>query len=65
MRLAFRVTPGAFGSLEVRGSAREVLPIVAAGTRVVDLELPPGIYGATTPQILVSWGPAATVVPAP
>jgi len=65
VRLALRVMPGAVGALEVRGSAREVLPIATAGTRPVDLELPPGIYGAATPQIVVSWGPAAPAVAAP
>jgi hypothetical protein len=57
VRLAFRVTPGALGALEVRAAAREVLPIAAAGAKPVDLELPPGIYGAGTAQITVSWGP--------
>lgn len=58
VRLAFRVRPGAFGELEVRGAAREVLPINAAGTKPMDLELPPGIYDARTLQVTVSWGPA-------
>lgn len=58
VRLAFRVRPGAFGELEVRGAAREVLPISAVGTRPMDLELPPGIYDPRTPQLTVSWGPA-------
>ena len=59
VRLAIRVRPGAFGELEVRGTAREVLPISAAGTQPIDLELPAGIYNASTRQITVSWGPAA------
>jgi len=63
VRLAFRVRPGTFGALEVRGAAREVLPIDSAGVNPVDLELPPGIYTAGTPQITVSWGPAAAAVP--
>ena len=63
VRLALRVRPGSFGALEVRGAAREVLPIGSSGTSPVDLELPPGIYAAGTPQITVSWGPAE--VPAP
>ena len=63
VRLAFRVTPGAFGALEVRGAAREVLPIGAAGGKPVDLELPPGIYRADTPQISVSWGAAQAPPP--
>ncbi|HEV2287006.1 MAG TPA: hypothetical protein VGR80_13245 [Steroidobacteraceae bacterium] len=67
VRLAFRVIPGSFGALEVRGAAREVLPITGAGAKPIDLELPPGIYGAGTAQITVSWGPqivpAATAAP--
>ncbi|HET7198806.1 MAG TPA: hypothetical protein VFI86_09080 [Burkholderiales bacterium] len=63
VRLAFRVRPGAFGALEVRGAAREVLPIDSAGVKPVDLELPPGIYTAGTPQITVSWGAAEAAQP--
>jgi hypothetical protein len=62
VRLAFRVTPGSFGALEVHGAAREVLPITGTGVKPVDLELPPGIYAAGTAQITVSWGPG--IVPA-
>ena len=62
-RLALRVRPGAFDALEVRGAARDVLPISAAGTSPVDLELTPGIYGASTPQITVSWGAAEAAQP--
>ncbi len=63
VRLAFRVRPGMFGALEVRGAAREVLPIDSSGLSPVDLELPPGIYTAATPRITVSWGPAAAAEP--
>ncbi|HWW33516.1 MAG TPA: hypothetical protein VNY70_09115 [Steroidobacteraceae bacterium] len=63
VRLAFRVRPGAFGALEVRGAAREVLPINSAGTGPVDLELPPGIYTARTTELTVSWGPAVSAAP--
>jgi hypothetical protein len=63
VRLALRVRPGAFGVLEVRGAAREVLPMDATGVSPVDLELPPGIYTAGTREITVSWGPAEAVAP--
>jgi hypothetical protein len=63
VRLAFRVTPGAFGALDVRGAARSVLPIDPSGTGPVDLELTPDIYTASTPQITVSWGPAEAAQP--
>ena len=63
VRLAFRVTPGAFGALEVRGAAREVLPIAPSGTAPIDLELTPGVYDAGTPQITVSWGTVEAAAP--
>jgi len=57
VRLAFRVTPGGIGTLEVRGEQRVLLPINASGVQPIELELPPGVYTAKTPQITVSWGP--------
>jgi hypothetical protein len=60
VRLALRVTPGAVGMLEVRAAQRSALPITPAAGKPVDLELPPGVYTPTTPQLTVSWGPAAT-----
>lgn len=60
VRLAFRVTPGAFGVLEVQAAQRAVLPIHPEESAVVDLELAPGLYRADTAQITVSWGPAAS-----
>lgn len=62
-RLAFRVRPGAFGALEVRGAEREVLPINSAAASPVDLELPPGIYTAATTELSVSWGAAQSPAP--
>src|SRR5215471_13117572 len=41
VRLAVRVMPGSLGELDVRGAQRVVLPIVPAGGKPVDLELPP------------------------
>jgi hypothetical protein len=57
VRLAFRVTPGAIGVLEVRGEERMIIPVTEEGTKPVDLELTPDIYMATTVQITVRWGP--------
>ncbi|HYM42149.1 MAG TPA: hypothetical protein VET46_05200 [Steroidobacteraceae bacterium] len=59
VRLALRVRPGSFASLEVRAAQRLVLPIQAAGSQPVDLELTPGVYRPDTPQITVSWGPGS------
>jgi hypothetical protein len=59
VRIAFRVMPGQFGALEVRGDARLRLPIAAQGTQPIDLELSPDIYTLRTSQLTVTWGPAA------
>jgi hypothetical protein len=56
VRLAFRVTPGAIGALEVRAEQRLILPITAAG-KPTELELTPRMYTPRTPQMSVSWGP--------
>lgn len=63
LRLAFRVMPGSIGALEVHGAQRTILPITAAGSKPVDLELTPGIYTPATPQMTVAWGPSATALP--
>ena len=62
VRVAFRVTPGAFAVLTVQGDERVSLPISATGAAPIDLELPPGVIGAKTAQLEVSWGPAAVPV---
>jgi hypothetical protein len=63
VRLAFRVTPGAIGALEVRAAQRTSLPIAAAGGKAVDLELTPGVYTPETQAMTVSWGPAGAAAP--
>ena len=63
VRLAFRVTPGGIGTLEVRGEQRVLLPINASGVKPIELELPPGVYTAKTPEITVSWGPGGVASP--
>jgi len=57
VRVAFRVTPGSIGVLDVRAAERETLPITPGGGKPIDLELSPGIYTPTTPEMSVSWGP--------
>jgi len=57
VRLAFRVTPGAIGVLEVRGQERMIIPVAAGGAKPIDLELTPDMYTLTTAQITVRWGP--------
>jgi hypothetical protein len=56
VRIAFKVTPGAIGELEIRAAQRTVLPITPTGTKPVYLELSPGIYVPKTPKITASWG---------
>jgi hypothetical protein len=63
LRLAFRVTPGSIGALEVHGAQRTVLPITTAGGKPVDLELTPGIYTPATPEMTVAWGPTTAAMP--
>jgi hypothetical protein len=65
VRIAVRVTPGAFPVLEVRGDERLNLPISSSTGAPVDLEITPGLYTAKTAQIVVAWGAAATHAPAP
>jgi hypothetical protein len=57
VRLAFRVTPGSVGLLEVRGDQRMLIPVTREGTQAVDLELVPGVYTPSTQQITVMWEP--------
>jgi hypothetical protein len=64
VRLAFRVTPGAIGQLDVKGEERTVFPVAASGAAPVDLALAPSAYRPRTPAITLGWGPAP-VLPAP
>jgi hypothetical protein len=57
VRLAFRVTPGSIGVLEIRGEQRMIMPVAPEGGQPLDLELLPGVYRATTAQLTVHWGP--------
>ena len=63
VRLAFRVMPGQFGILEVRGDQRMLLPIASQGAKPLDLELVPGVYTAKTAQITVTWEAASPPAP--
>jgi len=56
VRLAFRVTPGSIGVLEVRGAQRMIIPVAQEGRQPLDLELVPGVYTATSAQITLRWG---------
>ena len=56
VRVALRVRPGAIDTLEVSGAQRLRLPITTAGAAPIDLELPPGVYTAKTPELTVRFG---------
>lgn len=58
VRIAFRVTPGAIGELEVHAAQRVVVPISSTSATHIDLELAPGVYTPQSPDMHVSWGPA-------
>ncbi|HEY0768180.1 MAG TPA: hypothetical protein VGD47_09520 [Steroidobacteraceae bacterium] len=62
-RLALRVTPGAFGLLEVRADQRLSLPITPAAGKPIDLELAPRMYTSKTRQMTVAWGPDSSPAP--
>jgi hypothetical protein len=55
VRLAFRVTPGTVGLLEVQADQRLLMPVTREGAKPVDLELVAGVYTPKTPQITVKW----------
>ncbi len=57
VRVAFRVTPGSIAVLEVRGEERILLPVATGNGAPIDLELPPDVYKATTPHLMVHWSP--------
>jgi hypothetical protein len=58
VRVAFRMSPGRFEALEVRGAQRLVLP-VAAGNGAVTAVLPPGSYDSSTTRLDLRWGAKA------
>lgn len=59
-RIAFRMAPLRFEELEVRGAQRLLLPVAAGSTDPMTAELPPGLYGAGTRELVVSWGKAGS-----
>lgn len=61
-RLAVRTYPGRFGTLEVRGAQRALLPLTTEGTGAVDLPIAREVYAPGTQELTFSWG--ASVAPA-
>jgi hypothetical protein len=57
VRVAFRVSPGSVGLLEVQADQRMLLPVAREGSKPIDLELAPGVYTAGTQQMRVRWEP--------
>jgi hypothetical protein len=62
VRMAVRVRPGSVGQLEVQGEERNVLPVIASGADVVDIELASSVYTPATAAIYISWGPQLPAV---
>jgi hypothetical protein len=60
VRIAFRMSPRRFEVLEVSGAQRVLFPVAAGSSTPVTAELPGGVYGASTPALLVSWGAAGS-----
>lgn len=54
-RIALRMAPQRYETVEVRGAQRLVLP-VAAGAEATTAELPPGIYEPGTAALTLRWG---------
>ena len=47
VRVAVRVRPGSVQQIEIQGEERNVLPVSAEGTKLIDLELAPSVYTPT------------------
>jgi len=56
VRLAFRVLPGRFAVLEVRGEERVIFQIPPEGADPIELQLGPGVYSSRTARLELEWG---------
>jgi hypothetical protein len=56
VRMAFRMSPARFETLQVRGAQRIVLPLSTGGDGVVQADLPASAYDKDTKSLVVSWG---------
>ncbi len=64
VRMAVRVRPGGVQQVEILGEERNVLPVITAGTKAIDLEFAPSVYTPRTAAIYISWGPMPMFVEA-
>jgi hypothetical protein len=55
-RMAFRMSPSRFETLQVRGAQRVVLPLSTGDGGIVQAELPASAYDKDTRSLQVSWG---------
>jgi len=62
VRVAVRVRPGSVGQLEVQAEERNVLPVTAEGSDLVDIELSPSVYTPHTAAIYIAWAPQPVIV---
>jgi hypothetical protein len=60
VRIAFRMSPSRFETLQVRGAQRVVLPLSTGDGGIVQAELPPSAYDKDTTALQVSWGTRAS-----
>ncbi len=58
-RLAFRMSPSRFETLEVRGAVRLLLPVSRGGSEALIAELPAAAYRSDTTEIGLAWGAAS------
>jgi hypothetical protein len=56
VRIAFRMSPSRFETLQVQGAQRIVLPLSTSGDGIVQAELPASAYDKDTQSLRVSWG---------
>jgi hypothetical protein len=56
VRIAFRMSPSRFETLQVRGAQRIVLPLSTGDGGIVQAELPASAYDKDTKSLQVSWG---------
>jgi len=60
VRVAVRVNPGQFNTLEVRGAQRVVLAVTAEGATPIDIAIAPSTHPKGTPQLELAWGQSLT-----
>lgn len=60
VRIAFRMSPARFETLQVQGAQRVVLPLATGTSDTVTADLAPSAYNKDTKALVVSWGTRGT-----